>query len=89
MSFYVYALHNKEREKIYIGQTDNIEKRLERHNKLLSSKQTSFTSKMSGEWKLVYSEEYGTRKEAMKREKELKSYRGREFVKTKIKYMRP
>ena len=89
MPFYVYVLANKERRKIYIGQTDNIEKRLARHNRILPNKRDSFTSKMSGDWTVVYSEEYTTRKEAMKREKELKSYRGREFVKNKIENMRP
>jgi len=85
MSYFVYVIQNAERGKMYIGQTENLSKRLARHNKILPSKQSSFTSKMSGAWKLVYSEECVTRKEAMKREKELKSYRGREFVKNKIK----
>ena len=89
MVFYVYALQNKERRKIYIGQTKNLQERLARHNKKLPSKKGSFTSKMSGDWEIVYSEEYATRKEAMRREKELKSFRGREFIKNKIKEHAP
>jgi predicted GIY-YIG superfamily endonuclease len=33
---------------------------------------------------LVYSEDFSTKKEALKREKELKSYQGRKFIKEKI-----
>ena len=87
MPFYVYALQNKQRGKIYIGQTENLQERLARHNKELPSKKSSFTSKMSGSWEIVYSEECVTRKEAMKREKELKSFRGREFVKNQIRQL--
>jgi predicted GIY-YIG superfamily endonuclease len=32
-------------------------------------------------WILIYKEEFSTRQEALVREKQLKSYRGREFVK--------
>ncbi len=77
--FYVYVIKNQ-LGRIYIGQTADLEVRLQRHNGLLKNKSTSFTSKNSGNWELVYKEEFGTRSEAMKREKELKSFRGREFV---------
>jgi len=80
MEYYVYVLQNAERKKIYIGYTNNLEKRIARHNKQLPNKRSSYTSRMSGAWKLVYSEKFKTRKEAMKREKELKSFRGREFL---------
>lgn len=82
--FYVYVLKNTATSKIYIGQTNNILERVERHNKLKVSKLSSYTSKNigNGEWILVYSEKFITRSEAMRREKELKSFRGREFVKS-------
>jgi len=79
-----YVIKN-DNEEIYIGQTDNLEKRLKRHNGELSTKKDSYTSiRKKGEWKLVYQELFETRFEARKREKELKSYRGREFIR-KIK----
>jgi putative endonuclease len=31
-------------------------------------------------WKIVYSKEYSTRSEAMRREKELKTHRGRDYI---------
>ena len=39
-----------------------------------------YTSQFTGKWEMVYSEEKSTREEALIREKQLKSYRGREFV---------
>ena len=35
-------------------------------------------------WELVYFEKFENRKEAINREKQLKSYRGRQFIKEKI-----
>ncbi|MCK5491136.1 MAG: GIY-YIG nuclease family protein [Candidatus Pacebacteria bacterium] len=82
--FHVYAIHNIDLDKIYIGHTSDLENRIKRHNGLLKNKSKSYTSKNKGEWKLIYSEEFLRREDATKRERQLKSYRGREFVKTKI-----
>ncbi len=82
--FYVYAIRNQS-NKIYIGQTADLEVRLQRHNGLLKNKSTSFTSKNYGNWELIYKEEFATRADVVKREKELKSFRGREFIKSFIK----
>jgi len=83
--YYVYAIKNAQRDKIYIGQTKNLEKRLKRHNRQLPSKTKSYTYKNAGEWELFYKETLPTRKGALKREKELKSYRGREYIKKLLK----
>ena len=82
----VYVLQN-EMGKIYVGQTTNLEQRLARHNKTLPSKSTSFTSRNKGEWKVVYKEIVNTRTEALQREKQLKSYQGRQFIKRIIQNM--
>jgi putative endonuclease len=81
--FYVYAIKNQE-DKIYIGQTIDLKVRLQRHNGLLKNKKTSFTNKNKGVWELIYKEALTSRKEAIKRETELKSYKGREFIRTLI-----
>jgi len=81
--FTVYAITN-EAEKIYIGQTSDLEKRLLRHNGILKNKKKSFTSKNKGNWKVFYNEDYKTRGEALVREKQLKSYQGRKFLRNII-----
>jgi len=79
----VYALYNQTRDKIYIGITANLGKRIARHNRQLSCKKSSFTYKNSGNWKLIHKEIYNNRAEALKREKQLKSYQGRKFIRSK------
>ena len=79
----IYALFNKKHKKIYIGQTENLEERLNLHKN--KSFKNSYTAKLDGNWELIYNEEASTRKDAIKREKQLKSYRGREFIKNLIK----
>ena len=77
--FVVYAIYNKSHNKFYIGQTENLEKRLLEHN--TGAFKSSYTSRFPGKWVLLYYEESRTRPEALRREKQLKSYRGREFIK--------
>ena len=73
--FFTYVLFSIKFDKIYIGQTSNINKRILEHNSGLSRYTKSYTP-----WKLIHSEEFYTRSEAMKREKELKTQKGREFI---------
>ena len=74
----VYVLYNKDYKKIYIGQTKNLDDRLILHNNRVFK--NSYTSRFSGEWILIYKEKAKSRKEALEREKQLKSYQGRQFV---------
>ena len=85
MNYYVYVIKSKSSGKIYIGQTKNLDQRLKRHNELLPSKNKSYTKINKGSWKLVYEEVFRNRKEALKREKQLKSYQGRKFIKVKLR----
>ncbi len=78
--FHVYVIKNNFGKR-YTGQTEDLESRLKRHNGELKSKARSYTKLNSGIWELVYQEVYETREEAVKREKELKSYQGRQFLK--------
>lgn len=81
--YIVYVLQN-DKGKIYIGQTSDLEKRLARHNGYLPSKPRSYTRINKGIWGVVYSEEFGSRKEAVVREKYLKSHIGRDWLKNKL-----
>jgi len=74
--FYVYILENTNTGKKYIGQTKDLAKRLYKHN-TNSNKYT----RHKGSWKLVHSEGCSTRIEAIKKERFLKTGKGREFIK--------
>ncbi|MEK7227911.1 MAG: GIY-YIG nuclease family protein, partial [Patescibacteria group bacterium] len=81
MTYFVYAIYNQKHDKFYVGQTFDIAKRLDEHNKKVLK---GYTSQFDGPWILIYKEEVSSRQEALKREKQLKSFRGREFVKKQI-----
>ncbi|MGK9475465.1 GIY-YIG nuclease family protein [Melioribacter sp. OK-6-Me] len=72
----VYVLYSRHHNKIYIGQTEDLQRRINEHNNGLLS---SYTKRYKP-WEVVYTEEYPTRGEALKREKQLKSQKGREFT---------
>ena len=59
----------------YVGSTDNLEWRLERHN-LGWGRYT----KKGIPWKMVYYETYQTKTEALKREKEIKKKKSRKYI---------
>ncbi|MFP8487744.1 GIY-YIG nuclease family protein [Gracilimonas sp. Q87] len=74
--FTVYALYSPSHQKIYIGYTSDLEQRLLSHNSLGKK---GWTIKYRP-WKLAYTEEQDTKKEAIHRKKQLKSAKGREFI---------
>jgi putative endonuclease len=79
MNYKVYAIYNRKHKKIYIGQTRDIENRLELHRRSIFT--NSYTARFDGNWEVIYAEPAIDRTQALRREKQLKSYRGREFVK--------
>ncbi len=74
--YLTYVLYSQKYDKIYVGQTNNLLLRLKEHNEGLSK----YTSRYIP-WELLYCEQLETRSEAMRREKELKSHKGRDFIK--------
>ena len=78
--YQVYVLFSRSFDKIYIGYTANLEERLRSHNELAKK---GWTIKFRP-WELVYSETFQNKSEALRREKELKSSRGRHFIRTQI-----
>lgn len=80
MLFTVYVLYAPVHHKIYIGYTSNLAARLLSHNKLATK---GWTIRFRP-WKLIYKEEFDSKVAAMVREKELKSARGRLFIKSLI-----
>ena len=80
MTFYVYVLYSPSHDQIYIGHTSDLENRLLSHNQLATK---GWTIRYRP-WTLVYQETFETKSEAMKREKQLKSAKGREFIRKSI-----
>ncbi len=76
----MYILQREVDNSFYIGSTDNIDKRIDKHNKGYSR-----YTKSKRPWKLVYNEIYNTLSEARKREYYLKSLKSRTAIEKLIK----
>ena len=76
MSYFTYVIYSDKFQKIYIGFTKNLEQRLVDHN---VRARKGYTIRFRP-WRIAYSEEFETEKEARIREKQLKSAKGREFI---------
>ena len=72
----VYILYSPGFKKIYIGYTGNLNARLLSHNELGKK---GWTLKFRP-WILVYTEDFDTKAQALLKEKELKSGKGREWI---------
>lgn len=74
--FYTYILISVSSGNLYIGHTENLERRLEEHN---SDKKSTFTSK-KGPWKIIFRKEFENRGEAMKFENYLKKLKNKKYI---------
>ena len=83
MRYIVYVLISASTARRYVGQTDDLERRISEHNSR-DHNPRKFTSRNKGPWSLVHSESFATRAEAMAREKWLKSGAGREWLESTI-----
>ena len=79
MTFYVYILHSKKSGRYYIGQTNNLEDRLRRHNAGYVKSTKAFRP-----WELVYTEVFHTRRDSVKRENYLKRLKSKKAIKVLI-----
>jgi len=79
--FTIYVLYSPNYDKIYIGFTSNLEQRMKSHNQLSSK---GWTQRYRP-WVLIHSELFSKKHNAIKREKELKSHQGRDFIRKLIK----
>ncbi len=73
--YYFYILYSQKIDKYYIGHTANLEGRLRRH----LSNHKGFTGK-TPDWKIVYTENFKTKKEAYLRERQIKSWKNRKLI---------
>ncbi len=79
--FTVYILYSQSFKKTYVGFTSNLEERLKAHNELSKK---GWTIKYRP-WVIIYKEKFPSKALAMAREKELKSGKGRDFIKSLLK----
>ena len=79
MSYCVYAIKSEIDSRIYVGMSQNVEKRLKEHNN-----GRVFSTKGYRPWHLVYSEKCSDRIHAREKEKYYKSGYGKEHLKNII-----
>jgi putative endonuclease len=78
--YYTYVLYSQSFNKIYVGYSGDLKHRLQIHNDIRNS---GWTAQFQP-WEILYSEEHETKAAAMKREKQLKTSRGRVFIWEKV-----
>ncbi len=82
--FTTYVLYSVSYDKIYNGYTSDMVERLKSHNALATK---GYTIKVRP-WIIVYTEDFELKSDPMKREKELKSSRGRNFIREHIQLIK-
>jgi len=78
--YYTYVLQSQKDKQFYTGFTENLKLRFERHNKGLVE-----STKDRRPFKLIYYEACLDRDDATRREKHLKTYHGKMFLKRRLK----
>jgi putative endonuclease len=80
MFFYVYLLKSYEYDKLYVGSTNDLRKRLKEHNYGLNQ-----STKPYKPWKLIYYEACLNITDAKRRERYLKTNQGSRMIKCRLK----
>ena len=71
-----YTLYSSNTDKYYIGHTgDNLQERLRKHN----TNHKGFTGGVA-DWKVVFTENFDTKKAAYLREREVKNWKSRKLI---------
>ena len=81
MQWFTYILYSFKIDRYYVGSTNDLNWRLERHNKGWGR-----YTKRGIPWKLVYSEIHQTKTEAIKREREIKNKKSRKYIENLINH---
>ena len=77
--YYTYIIYSESYDIYYVGQTNNLEDRVNRHN----GNRNKYT-KGKGPWILVFSQKLDSRSEAVKLERKLKSFKNQYTLKAWI-----
>jgi len=78
--FYTYVLLSLKDKKLYTGSTSNLQKRFEQHQN-----GRVFSTKPRRPFKLIYYEACTSEKDARRREKSLKTFRGKMTLRRRLK----
>ena len=79
--FYVYILKSDTCAELYIGCTNNLQRRIEEHNSEMVE-----STKRKGPYKLIHYEAFLHQQDAFARERYLKTGWGRKFIKKNLHY---
>jgi len=80
MVWFIYVLYYQKLDRYYVGYTDDLDRRLERHN----SGWGRYT-KAGIPWRLEYYEPISSKREAITREREIKRRKSRKYIEALIK----
>jgi len=83
MAFYVYIIQSELDGSYYVGSTQDLDERLQRHNQGRSK-----YTKPKRPWELVYKEELPDRPSAVRRENYLKSQKSKQLIESLIRTSR-
>jgi len=83
MAYFVYILQSLKDGSYYVGSTQDLDSRLERHNQGRSK-----YTKAKRPWELIFREEYPDRSSAMKREAKIKRRKSSQFIESLIRTSR-
>ena len=78
--FYVYVLYNSYKNFIYIGYSENLKQRIQEHNEGKVKSTKAYTP-----LKLIFYEAYPSKSDAKRREKYLKTNKGKTSLTTMLK----
>ena len=78
--YYTYVLQSTKDSQFYAGFTKNLKQRFEQHNKGLVE-----STKKRRPFELIYYEACINQQDAIRREKYLKTYHGKMFIKRRLK----
>ncbi len=80
MPFHVYILKSSSTGRYYVGHSSHLEQRLADHNR-------GHTASIRGQgpWKTVYTEEFATKTEAARRERQIKAMKSRVWIEELIR----
>ncbi|MCR4283934.1 MAG: GIY-YIG nuclease family protein [Parcubacteria group bacterium] len=77
--YYTYAIKSEVRNYIYVGLTNNLDRRIKQHND-----KKERTTRAYAPFRILFIEKFTTRTDARQKEKYLKSGAGKEYLKTLI-----